>query len=384
MYDHHTQRPRGFGFVTYESEDSVDEVFKLGAIHALGDKKVECKRAVPKEHMPPGGGPGMRHGGRSGPRVPASGLGHGGSSGSTGENSSMFTSSPYGSNYAAMERSMGALSFGPGNGAGVPGYHGTGGYAGAVGQQMGAMGAYPGTFAAAAAYGAHYPTGGLMASPVGYGLSAAASAGYAGVGFPDGYSTGSPGYGTSLYTTAGTSVSALEAGGPPIAVQYGGHDGSSGMPMTLSPVAQYGLHTQQSNSGNNHVSSIHKKSLGMKQQALQINSQTEANKTTEISQQQIQDQQNEISKHKENSDTQGQTTTATLTSTSTTTAAAAAAAAAAASLSREQSVTYSSALSSGSGHNQSTDSQPHNSPSSSFGVAGEQYREYRPYFPYHM
>ncbi|KAJ0801455.1 putative RNA recognition motif domain, nucleotide-binding alpha-beta plait domain superfamily [Helianthus annuus] len=51
MYDHNTQRPRGFGFITYDSEDSVDKVL-LKTFHELNGKMVEVKRAVPKELSP--------------------------------------------------------------------------------------------------------------------------------------------------------------------------------------------------------------------------------------------------------------------------------------------------------------------------------------------
>uniref|UniRef100_A0A1J3HDF9 RRM domain-containing protein n=1 Tax=Noccaea caerulescens TaxID=107243 RepID=A0A1J3HDF9_NOCCA len=48
MYDHHTGRSRGFGFVTFETQDSVDRLFSDGKVHELGDKQVEIKRAEPK------------------------------------------------------------------------------------------------------------------------------------------------------------------------------------------------------------------------------------------------------------------------------------------------------------------------------------------------
>ncbi|XP_016484263.1 heterogeneous nuclear ribonucleoprotein 1 [Nicotiana tabacum] len=51
MYDHNTQRPRGFGFITYDSEDAVDRLL-LKTFHELNDKMVEVKRAVPKELSP--------------------------------------------------------------------------------------------------------------------------------------------------------------------------------------------------------------------------------------------------------------------------------------------------------------------------------------------
>ncbi|PSS14333.1 Heterogeneous nuclear ribonucleoprotein like [Actinidia chinensis var. chinensis] len=51
MYDHNTQRPRGFGFITYDSEDAVDKVL-FKTFHELNGKLVEVKRAVPKELSP--------------------------------------------------------------------------------------------------------------------------------------------------------------------------------------------------------------------------------------------------------------------------------------------------------------------------------------------
>ncbi|XP_042061694.1 heterogeneous nuclear ribonucleoprotein 1-like [Salvia splendens] len=51
MYDHNTQRPRGFGFITYDSEEAVDKVL-FKTFHELCGKMVEVKRAVPKELSP--------------------------------------------------------------------------------------------------------------------------------------------------------------------------------------------------------------------------------------------------------------------------------------------------------------------------------------------
>ncbi|KAK8958734.1 Heterogeneous nuclear ribonucleoprotein 1 [Platanthera guangdongensis] len=56
MYDHNTQRPRGFGFITFDSEDAVDKVLHK-TFHELNGKMVEVKRAVPKELSP---GPSIR------------------------------------------------------------------------------------------------------------------------------------------------------------------------------------------------------------------------------------------------------------------------------------------------------------------------------------
>ncbi|KAL7103376.1 hypothetical protein ACP275_08G175400 [Erythranthe tilingii] len=51
MYDHNTQRPRGFGFITYDSEEAVEMVLHK-TFHELNGKMVEVKRAVPKELSP--------------------------------------------------------------------------------------------------------------------------------------------------------------------------------------------------------------------------------------------------------------------------------------------------------------------------------------------
>jgi RNA-binding protein Musashi len=51
MYDQNTRRPRGFGFITYDSEEAVEKVL-VNTFHELNGKMVEVKRAVPKELSP--------------------------------------------------------------------------------------------------------------------------------------------------------------------------------------------------------------------------------------------------------------------------------------------------------------------------------------------
>mmetsp|Transcript_830 Transcript_830/g.2508 ORF Transcript_830/g.2508 Transcript_830/m.2508 type:complete len:583 (+) Transcript_830:851-2599(+) len=53
MYDPHSSRPRGFGFVTFGSVESVDHVFLRGVMQELHEKQIEIKRAVPREEMAP-------------------------------------------------------------------------------------------------------------------------------------------------------------------------------------------------------------------------------------------------------------------------------------------------------------------------------------------
>lgn len=66
MHDSLTQRPRGFGFITFDSEESVENVMRK-SFHELGGKQAEVKRAVPKEATNNGysgqGGSGRIHNG---------------------------------------------------------------------------------------------------------------------------------------------------------------------------------------------------------------------------------------------------------------------------------------------------------------------------------
>ncbi|XP_047318456.1 heterogeneous nuclear ribonucleoprotein 1-like [Impatiens glandulifera] len=60
MYDHNTQRPRGFGFITYDIEEAVERVL-MKTFHELNGKMVEVKKAVPKELSPTVPNPNRSH-----------------------------------------------------------------------------------------------------------------------------------------------------------------------------------------------------------------------------------------------------------------------------------------------------------------------------------
>lgn len=51
MKDRITGKPRGFGFVTFIKQDSVDKVMRNYSNNFIKDRWVECKRATPKEEM---------------------------------------------------------------------------------------------------------------------------------------------------------------------------------------------------------------------------------------------------------------------------------------------------------------------------------------------
>ncbi|XP_046370716.1 heterogeneous nuclear ribonucleoprotein A/B-like isoform X3 [Haliotis rufescens] len=66
MYDQEKGRSRGFGFLTFEREDSVELVCG-DQFHIVDGKKIECKRAEPRQGRDGGGGGGGRGRGRGPP-----------------------------------------------------------------------------------------------------------------------------------------------------------------------------------------------------------------------------------------------------------------------------------------------------------------------------
>lgn len=231
MYDHISQRPRGFGFITYDSEDAVDKVVTKN-FHELHDKMVEVKRALPKEMSPgsarvrssPVGPYGHPQNSRYGaPQAPA---GRGGYP-PYGAVQGYFPAGGYvsgvnGGGYGAPAPAAAA----PPAYGGAPGGYAGGAYGGGYGNPAYGAGAptpyasapMGGNYGAAAGAGA----GGPWGSAIQGGQSTAVNAGYGyGSGGDAGYGGGYGAAGTGAYVApAGAGVS---AGYPGVAGDmYGG------------------------------------------------------------------------------------------------------------------------------------------------------------------
>ncbi|CAL9098581.1 RNA recognition motif containing protein [Musa troglodytarum] len=137
MYDQNTHRPRGFGFISFDSEDTVDKVLQK-TFHDLNGKPVEVKRALPKDANPnTGSGRSMGSGSHQsygGPSGNASSY-----DGRPDTNRYMQPQAPaYGSSaYGAPGYGYGAAN----SGVGYAGY-GVGGYGSAGAGYNGPAGAY--------------------------------------------------------------------------------------------------------------------------------------------------------------------------------------------------------------------------------------------------
>ncbi|ONK79559.1 uncharacterized protein A4U43_C01F7610 [Asparagus officinalis] len=161
MYDQNTQRPRGFGFISFDNEDAVDRVLHK-TFHELNGKMVEVKRALPKDANMGGGA-----GGRS--------AGGGGSyqsyGGGSGGNPSSYDSRMDANRYMQPQAASGGYPSYGSSGYGAPSYgYGTanngvgyGGYSvGGYGGSTGGYGAPSGPYGNPSA-----PTGGYMSAPPG-------------------------------------------------------------------------------------------------------------------------------------------------------------------------------------------------------------------------
>eukprot|EP00921_Rhytidocystis_pertsovi_P003074 GHVQ01005124.1.p1 GENE.GHVQ01005124.1~~GHVQ01005124.1.p1 ORF type:complete len:382 (+),score=55.41 GHVQ01005124.1:73-1218(+) len=226
MTDRSTNRPRGFGFITYESTDVVDEVVRQYHDHQIKDKWVEVKRAQTRDQL--GGGRGGMHGGRD----PSFGGGCGGPYGPP----------PYGGfyegyrpgSYPVYDHRRPPYGGGPGGGVGYNPY--------ASGPPHYAGGGYPdgGGRRSFAAYGPNRGGSGgpfrtdPYAPPMAGGYGPPAGGGY-GLPHPAGAppSYGGPGYGGGGGYTQGCggniSPSACNGGSNSYGGQHGPAPGGYGM-----------------------------------------------------------------------------------------------------------------------------------------------------------
>lgn len=164
MQDRNTGRSRGFGFVTFDSEQTVEDILTLGKTHEFDGKEVEIKKAEPKNSMQDSGS--LRHG-------------------SSGRGSYGAGSGNYG--YADGYGGFGGGGYGGGSyrsGGGYVGGYGAGGYGGGYGGN-----GYGGGFGGG--YGGG-PMGGYGGGGYGGGAGSYDGDGYGGMGY-GGYSNG--GYG---------------------------------------------------------------------------------------------------------------------------------------------------------------------------------------------
>lgn len=227
MYDQQTNRPRGFGFISFDSEEAVDRVLHK-TFHDLNGKQVEVKRALPKDANPGGGGGGGRSMGGSGGG--GNYQGYGASGGNTGSYDSRMDSNrymqpqnagggfpPYGSSGYGTP----GYGYGPGsNGMGYNGY-GNPGYGGPTGAPYG---------------NPNVPSAGYGSGPSRSSWNAQPSSGYGGAGAYGNAPWG--GGGGGLQATAPTGQSPSGAGGyGNQGYGYGsGYGGSDGNPAGYGAV----------------------------------------------------------------------------------------------------------------------------------------------------
>lgn len=221
MFDQQTQRPRGFGFISFDSEDAVDRVLHK-TFHDLNGKQVEVKRALPKDANSGGGGRSMGGAGTGGGGY----QGYGASGGGSGSYDNRMDTNRYMQpqntgagfqGYGSSGYGAAGYGYGPGNNTGFGSYGGYGGpNPGGYGPPTGA------------AYGnPNVPSGGYGGGP----QASSRSTGYGTVGYGNAAAPwGGPNAGLGS-GGLGSSVSGQSPGGGASgygnqAYGYGGVDGS--------------------------------------------------------------------------------------------------------------------------------------------------------------
>ncbi|XP_020240053.1 heterogeneous nuclear ribonucleoprotein A1-like 2 [Cajanus cajan] len=200
MRDHSTNRSRGFGFITYDSEEAVDDLLSVGNKIEFAGAQVEIKKAEPKKPNPPapsskryndsrssyGGGYGDAYDSGFGGNFDMGGYRSGGAYGGRGSAYGGF-----GSEFAGYGGYAGSL--GPYRGDPSLGYAGRYGGGFGRGYDLGGYGPNEG-------YGA-YGGGGSSGSAYGSNYDASLGGGYGGPGGGSFYGTrgGYSGAGTGRY-----------------------------------------------------------------------------------------------------------------------------------------------------------------------------------------
>ncbi|KAG2721993.1 hypothetical protein I3843_02G093200 [Carya illinoinensis] len=236
MYDQNTGRPRGFGFITFDTEEAVDRVLHKN-FHDLDGKQVEVKRALPKDANPGGGSRSMGGGAGGGGSLGSGYQNYGASGGNPNAYDGRMESNRY------MQPQSTGGGFGPygSSGYSTPGYgYGPANNGISYGGYAGANTGYGGP--AGAAYGnPNIPSAGFGSGPPGAPRSSWSTQS------PTGY--GALGYGNTAAWGAPTGSTGAPSGGPGSAPTgqspsgatgygnqsygyggYGGSDGSYGNP----------------------------------------------------------------------------------------------------------------------------------------------------------
>ncbi|KAJ9154124.1 hypothetical protein P3X46_027493 [Hevea brasiliensis] len=247
MYDQNTQRPRGFGFISFDSEDAVDRVLRK-TFHDLNGKQVEVKRALPKDANPGGGSRSMGGGGGGG------GGGYQGYSASGG-NTNSYDGRMDSNRYMQPQSTGGGFPPYGSSGYNAPGY----GYGPANnGVGYGGYGSYGGGGAGAAYGNPNVPNAGYASGPPGAprsSWSSQAPSGYGAMGYGNAASWGAPNIGAGSGGPSSTPTGQSPSGTAGYGNQgygygsYGGNDGSYGNPAGYGAVGGRSGGTPNSNFG---------------------------------------------------------------------------------------------------------------------------------------
>ncbi|KAL4193422.1 hypothetical protein AMTRI_Chr06g199290 [Amborella trichopoda] len=202
MRDHSTNRSRGFGFITFETEQAVDDLLVKGNRVELAGAQVEIKKAEPKKPNPPP----PKYGHESRPPIGGFGDVYGGYGGGG------FGASSY--------RSGGGFGSRPGGYGGYGGSDFGSGYGGYGGSGLGGFRGEP-----SLGYSSRYGGGGF-----GRGYESGMLGGYGGAG--EGYGSGGyggGGYGSSYDSGLGGGYGGPGAGGGgSLYGSRGGYGGAGG------------------------------------------------------------------------------------------------------------------------------------------------------------